>query len=104
MSKEEDVAAPKFRLGQIVAAPGALAALEDSAESPVTFLHRHQTGDWGDLCEDDKRVNEEAIAHEGDPEKQSRVLSAYMTAKKVKLWIITERDRSVTTILLPSEY
>ena len=94
----------KFNLGQTVATPGALAALQDSNESALPFLQRHQSGDWGEICEDDKKLNDEAISHEGNPDQQQRVLSAYRTAKNEKLWIITEWDRSVTTILLPDEY
>jgi hypothetical protein len=97
-------AEPKFNLGQIVITQGALAALKDSNESALPFLQRHASGDWGDICEEDKKLNDEAIAHEGDLDRQQRVLSAYVTAKNEKIWIITEWDRSVTTILLPDEY
>jgi len=68
------------------------------------FLKRHQSGDWGDLCDEDKKANEEAISHEGEPEKQQRVFSAYKTSAGEKIWVITEWDRSVTTLLLPEEY
>ena len=95
---------PKFDLGQIVATQGALAVLKDSNQSALPFLLKHQSADWGEVCEDDKKLNDEAIAHEGDADQQQRVLSAYRTAKNEKLWIITEWDRSVTTILLPDEY
>ena len=95
---------PKFELGQIVATQGALAALKDSNQSALPFLLKHQSGDWGEICEDDKKQNDQATAHEGSPDQQQRVLSAYRTAKNEKLWIITEWDRSVTTILLPEEY
>ena len=95
---------PKFKLGQTVATPAALAALQESNESATSFLQRHVTGDWGDLCEEDKKLNDEAIANEGDADKQQRVLSVYHTSKGVKLYIISEHDRSVSTILLPEEY
>jgi hypothetical protein len=96
---------PKFKLGQTVATPGALAALEKSSESALSFLLKHQSGDWGsELCEDDKKLNDEAVAHEGDLDQQQRVLSCYRTSKNERLWLITEWDRSVTTILLPDEY
>ncbi|MAX25834.1 MAG: hypothetical protein CMJ19_15145 [Phycisphaeraceae bacterium] len=95
---------PKFNLGALVATPGALNALEESGETPLLFLKRHVTGDWGDLCAEDRKANDNAIAHEGDLEKQMRVFSTYKTKNEVKIWIITEYDRSVTTILLPSEY
>lgn len=87
-----------FALGQLVATPAALAAICDAGQTPMEFLRRHQSGDWGDLCEADKRENELSIKHD------FRILSAYRTATDVKLWIITEADRSTTTILLPEEY
>ena len=88
----------KFQLGKIVATPGALDALS-KANTPAThFLVRHVSGDWGDLDDDDKRANDLALV-EG-----TRLLSAYKTKAGDKLWIITEHDRSVTTILLPSDY
>jgi hypothetical protein len=95
---------PKFNLGQVVATPGALAALKDSDQSALPFLQRHQSGDWGKVCEDDKKLNDESVAHEGEEDQQQRVLSCYRTAKNERIWIITEWDRSVTTILLPEEY
>ena len=89
---------PLFPLGQVVATPGALTALEDAGQNPVEFLHRHVTGDWGNLDEHDRNENELAL-REG-----FRLLSAYQTNKGVRIWVITEWDRSVTTILLPEEY
>jgi hypothetical protein len=89
---------PRFSLGQIVATPGALRALEISAESPLEFLRRHVTGDWGELDEEDRRENELSL-REG-----FRLLSSYRLRSGEKLWIITEADRSVTTLLLPEEY
>lgn len=86
-----------FDLGQTVATPGALEAMQAANVDPVTLLIRHQRGDWGDLCNEDQQANTEALKH------GSRLLSAYLLGT-VKLWIITESDRSVTTILLPSEY
>jgi hypothetical protein len=94
----------KFRLGRVVATPGALQALEDAGQLPDHFLSLHATGSWGELDADDRRANDLAIANEGDLDHQQRVLSSYLTVKKVKLWIITEWDRSVTTLLLPDEY
>jgi len=88
----------RFDLGQIVATPGAIEALEDAEQTPVEFLARHVTGDWGTVDAEDKRLNDEAI------EIGSRILSAYVTKADVKLWVITEADRSSTCILLPSEY
>jgi hypothetical protein len=95
---------PSFRLGQLVATPGALAALERSSETALPLLARHARADWGEVCPEDKKLNDEAVAHEGDPDRQSRVLSAYRTKQGEKLWIITEADRSSTCILLPEEY
>ena len=97
---------PQFKLGlgQIVSTPGALSALAKTGESPNQFLRRHQRGDWGDLCDDDRKLNDAAVAHEGDVDKQDRVLSAYKLKDGTKIWIISEYDRSVTTILLPSDY
>jgi hypothetical protein len=89
---------PRFPLGRVVATPGALRALEQANQSPFEFLERHQAGDWGELCEEDKRENEFSV-HNG-----FRILSAYRTGNDVKIWIITEADRSVTTVLLPHEY
>ncbi len=89
---------PKFSLGQIVATPGALDLLRESGESPAIFLNRHVQGDWGEVCQEDRQLNDQALV-EG-----SRVLSAYRTAKNERLWIITEADRSSTCLLRPDEY
>jgi hypothetical protein len=88
----------KFSLGQTVATPGALEALAQAGQSPAFFLDRHVQGDWGEVCDEDKRLNDQALA-DGD-----RLLSAYRTLKGERLWIITEADRSSTCILLPEEY
>ena len=95
---------PRFQLGQIVATPGAMSAVAEAGQLPTEFLARHQHGDWGDLDEEDRKSNDAAIAHEGDVGQQDRLLSAYRTRLNVKIWVITERDRSVTTLLLPEEY
>ena len=89
---------PKFELGQVVATPGALEALEEAGQSPGFFLEMHAAGNWGEIPEEDKRANDEALVD------GSRILSAYRTLKGVKLWVITEADRSSTCCLLPSEY
>ncbi len=89
---------PRFPLGRILATPGALRALKQTNQSPFEFLERHQAGDWGELCEEDKRENEFSV------QSGFRILSAYRTRNEVKIWIITEADRSVTTLLLPHEY
>ena len=89
---------PRFPLGQIVATPGALEALAEAGERPATLLKRHLTGDWGEVDEQDRQENERSLADD------CRLLSAYTLATGTKLWIITEADRSSTTLLLPSEY
>ena len=94
----------KFALGQLVATPGALAALESAGQSPSEFIARHQGGDWGEVCAEDAALNDEAVAHEGDLDQQGRVLSAYSTKLGGRIWVITEADRSSTCTLLPEEY
>ena len=94
----------KFKLGRVVGTPGALQALKANAKSPMEYIGKHQRGEWGELCEEDKRLNDEAVANEGNRDKQQRVLSAYRLPDKTRIWIITEWDRSATTILLPEEY
>ena len=89
---------PRFQLGQVVATPGALEALEDAGQLPGEFLRKHVSGDWGDVEADDRRENETSV------EGGSRLLSAYKTAKGIKLWVITEADRASTCVLLPDEY
>lgn len=90
--------APRFSLGQTLITPSANDAIEAAGQTPQEFLARHSTGDWGELSDDDCQENEFSITH------NLRILSAYRTAKDVRLWIITEADRSATTILLPEEY
>jgi hypothetical protein len=87
----------RFRLGMICATPGALAFMSEHAISGAVLLARHQMGDWGDLCPEDRAANDRAVVEGG------RILSAYDLAAG-KLWIITEYDRSATTVLLPEEY
>jgi len=89
---------PAFELGQIVATPGALAALKKAGQQPGEFLTRHINRDWGDLDEEDRKENQYSLEH------GFRLLSAYKTNAGDRLWIITEADRSVTTLLLPEEY
>src|SRR4051794_19403051 len=88
---------PLFALGAIVATPGALKLMAHSDIEPWKLLDRHVTGDWGDLDDADKQENELSV------QKGFRILSAYGSGAS-KLWIITEADRSVTTILRPDEY
>ncbi len=94
---------PLFSLGRIVATPGALDALQAAGQSPGEFLARHVTGDWGDLDAEDRSLNNAAV------KDGSRLLSAYVTRKGERLWIITEAVNEVglrycTTLLLASEY
>jgi hypothetical protein len=89
---------PLFPAGQIVATPGALALLDQANKTAFEFLSRHLRGDWGDLCQDDKTENELGLKH------GFRLLSSYQVTDREHLWIITEADRSETTLLLPSEY
>src|SRR4051812_33255620 len=94
----------KFHPGQVVATPGALEVLRASGQCPEVFLGAHLEGFWGgDLCEEDRQLNNEALID------GSRLLSAYRTLRGERLWIITEAvgedgRRSATTILLPQEY
>jgi hypothetical protein len=87
-----------FPLGQVVATPGALAALEKAGQQPGDFLTRHVSGDWGDVPPEDIKENELSLHH------GFRLLSAYHTSAGERLWVITEADRSSTSILLPEEY
>ena len=93
-----EIARPKFNLGKLVATPGAVEALGDAGQSPMEFISRHIVGDWGDCGSDDWQANEDALRN------GERLLSVYRTAKNLKIWIITEADRSSTCLLLPSEY
>ena len=90
-----------FPLGQLYATPGALEILgEDEAvrfDAIDQLLQRHARGDWGEVCEEDAEANRAAVREE------SRILSVYKIEKQT-VWIITEADRSATTILLPDEY
>lgn len=89
---------PRFALGHVVATPGALAALLQAGQTPFEFLARHVVGNWGELDPQDVQANEDALQTGG------RLLSRYRTRRGVVLWLITEWDRSATTLLLPLEY
>lgn len=86
----------KLELGQVLITPGARDAL--NLRDVASSLVLHAGGDWGIVCDEDKAVNDEALATGG------RILSAYLDRNDIKFWIITEWDRSATTILLPDEY
>ena len=102
----------KFPLGQIVATPGALELLEETGFSAAALVNRHVHGDWGDLCEEDRAENDYAVT------RRLRILSCYRLVDAERLaatprdkrsslpalWIITEADRSFTTLLRPDEY
>jgi hypothetical protein len=92
----------RFEIGRTLATPGALRALEEAGVTFMPYLRRHSLGDWGDVSDEDKRLNDADVSGGG------RLLSAYrlpgQTGDQARLWIITEADRSATTILLPEEY
>ena len=94
---------PRFDLGQVVATPGAIQALEDANQSAAELITRHINGDWGEVDQEDRQANEDAI------KDGSRILSAYVLSSGEKLWIITEAQdddgkRASTCLLLPDEY
>lgn len=87
--------APKFATGRLLATPGAIEAI--GPEGAFEVIQRHASGDWGDLDPHDQRANDEAVRYGG------RILSAYDVGGR-RVWVITEADRSATTVLLPEEY
>ena len=89
---------PKFLLGQLVTTPGALDAFVEAGQDPMELVRRHHSGDWGELGIEDKQENEYSLQH------GFRLLSAYTLRTGERIWVITEADRSVTTLLLPGEY
>jgi len=89
---------PKFPLGRTVITRGADEAFQRTGEDVAAFLRRHNGGDWGEMGKEDVEVNEEGL-RDGQ-----RLMSAYYLKDGTKIWIITEWDRSVTTLLLPDEY
>lgn len=88
-----------FSPGNTVMTCGVDALVQQGRLNPVPYLHRHLNGDWGDLDDYDKRQNDAALKSGED-----RLFSSYQITPNQQLWIITEWDRSVTTLLLPSEY
>lgn len=88
----------RFQLGHIYATLGALDAISEAGQLPQDFINRHARLECGELCEDDYRENLFSV------DKSLRIFSAFKTAQGVKVWVITEADRSATTLLLPSEY
>jgi len=89
---------PLFKLGQVVATPSAIDLLRSLALNPLIFLCRHSQGDWGNLDEEDRQANREALKN------GNRLLSSYQLTRSDRLWIITEASRASTTLLLPEEY
>ncbi|WP_445370073.1 hypothetical protein ACH518_00235 (plasmid) [Methylomonas sp. HW2-6] len=87
-----------FPLGITVATPGAVVLLQKTLLDPGHLLSRHACGDWGDLCDEDRALNEAALAEGG------RLMSVYQISGQDTVWVITEADHSATTILLPDEY
>ncbi len=88
---------PKFSIGRLVATPGAVELLKEARVNPRTLLKRHMKGDWGNLCDFDKEQNDIAL------KTDARLMSSY-DIQGGTVWIITEWNRSVTTILLPEDY
>jgi hypothetical protein len=88
----------RFQLGQLFLTRGAIEALEEARQSPQEFISRHARLEQGELSNEDQRENEFSV------DKHLRIFSAFKTKKGEKVWVITEADRSVTTLLLPSEY
>jgi hypothetical protein len=106
-STQSKQAQTRFELGDLCYTPGAQALLNEYRISPFQLLARHVTGDWGDICKEDTQTNEEAL------ELGGRLMSVcvltppnedHATKASAKVWVITESDRSVTTLLLPEEY
>ena len=98
------ISKPDFPIGKLLATPASMEALQDADVDIIELVERHIAKDWGDLSDDDKKLNDDDL-HDG-----SRILSAYILDKTgVKIWIITEatndnRERTATTVLLPEEY
>jgi len=85
-----------FRLGRILSTPNALAKLDN--QDILVAIQRHQAGDWGDVQQRDREANDQAL------EEGTRLLSKYHSARRIKFWVITEADRSATTVLMPEDY
>jgi hypothetical protein len=90
------VRAVKFPLGNLYMTPGVRDGIPPG--EVLRALRRHANGDWGNLCDEDRRANDLAL------QDGSRLLSSYQSTSGTKFWIITEADRSATTVLLPNEY
>lgn len=99
MSTPAQHAFPRFNPGQVVMTSGVDSLVQQGQLNPRPYLLRHLSGDWGDLSDNDRRQNDAALKSGED-----RLFSAYEVGPSLKVWVITEWDRSVTTVLLPSEY
>ncbi len=95
---ETKAGAARLPLGRLFLTPGAMGALEEAGQSSQDFISRHARLEQGELCDEDHRENLFSV------DKALRIFSAFRTATGKKLWVITEADRSTTTLLLPSEY
>ena len=89
----------RFSPGQVVMTAGVDELVRQGRLNPTPYLRRHLHGDWGDLSDNDRRLNDAALKSGED-----RLFSSYEVTPGLKIWIITEWDRSVTTLLLPNEY
>ena len=87
-----------FALGRLCATPGAIRTLTRAAADPVEYIARHLAGDWGDLDADDSAINDRAS------QLGERIISVYRLANDEKIWVVTEADRSATTMRLPAEH
>lgn len=94
----------RFSLGRYAVSRGALREIHRCGDQTLRYFRRHALGDWGEVCAADATANETAIANEGIPDRQQRVLSVYRARSGSKLYVITEADRSITTLLLAEEY
>ncbi|SCZ40025.1 MULTISPECIES: hypothetical protein [unclassified Pseudomonas] len=93
-----DSAKPWSEHGALVMTPGVDALMKTKRLDPFHYFGRHILGDWGDICDEDRQLNEDAL------QSGYRLMSAYDVEPGLRLWVITEADRTVTTILLPEEY
>ena len=94
----EDMMTPLFEMGRLVATPAAIAFCDEHLISMISLVRRHLRGDWGDLTDHDEKLNEEAVKA-----RETRIFSAYEFSQG-RIWVITEADRSFTTVLLPDDY
>jgi hypothetical protein len=94
----ETIKCTKFNLGRTLITPGALHALKDAEVTASSYLQRHASGDWGDVMPEDREDNEDALRNGG------RLFSAYRTPLNQAIWVVTDAERSMTTVFRPEEY